>query len=410
MRLEAAADFRPGRARHCTMRDLVVALIATLAVQTFASFSVFTPPILAPMAQTDVGVAASAIGIFTSCIYFLATLSAPIGGTFVARHGPVRVSQACLLFAAAGMAICTLAHPLALLAGAVAIGCGYGPVTPASSALLVERTPPQVRNLIMSIRQTGVPVGGAIAGATVPAVMLAVGWRGAAFVIALLCVALAVALQPLRRAYDRPSGTAAPRPSLAAMLRMVLRHPGLRRVSLASFTYASIQMCFATFLVVFLTERAGRTLVEAGAALASAMVGGIVGRILWGVVADRLGNARIVLGALGLAMAGGTIVLAQVTAAWPYWGVVALCVFTGASAIGWNGVYVAEVARIAPGGEVALATGASLGMTYFGVVVGPLAFWLVIALSESYVLAYTLVGIFTGAAAMTYFRKDRMRA
>jgi hypothetical protein len=44
------------------------------------------------------------------------------------------------------------------------------------------------------------------------------------------------------------------------------------------------------------------------------------------------------------------------------------------------------------------------------VVVGPLAFWLVIALSESYVLAYTLVGSFTGAAAMTYFRKDGMRA
>jgi hypothetical protein len=34
----------------------------------------------------------------------------------------------------------------------------------------------------------------------------------------------------------------------------------------------------------------------------------------------------------------------------------------------------------------------------------------VIALSESYVLAYTLVGISTGAAAMTYFRKDGGRA
>lgn len=387
------------------MRDLVVALIATLAVQTFASFGVFAPPILATAAQADIGVAASAIGIFTSCIYLFATLSAPIGGTYVARHGPVRVSQACLLLVAAGVTVCTAAHPLAVLAGAVAIGCGYGPVTPASSALLVERTPPRVRNLVMSIRQTGVPVGGAIAGATVPALMLAVSWRGAVVAIALLCVALAVALQPLRRAYDRPTATSAPRPSLASMLRMVLRHPGLRRVSFASFTYASLQMCFATFLVVFLTERAGRSVVEAGAALATAMVGGIVGRIVWGVVADRLDNARLVLGVLGLAMAAGTIVLAQVTAAWPFWALIAVCAFTGACAIGWNGVYVAEVARIAPGGEVALATGASLGLTYFGVVVGPVGFWLLLELSGSYVLAYTVVGLVTAAAALTYFRR-----
>ncbi len=133
----------------------------------------------------------------------------------------------------------------------------------------------------------------------------------------------------------------------------------------------AVQVCFTSYLVVFLTERAGLTLVTAGAVFSAAMIAGIVGRIAWGAVADFAGNARQVLGALGLIMAACAFAISQVSAQWPYAGVVVLAVVFGASAIGWNGVFVAEVARIAPDGDIAQATGATLGMTYLGVVVGP---------------------------------------
>ncbi|MBX9810199.1 MAG: MFS transporter [Burkholderiales bacterium] len=388
------------------MKALIVALLATLVSQSLTSVAVFTPAILAPVASADIGVAATAIGAFTALIYFLASLSAPIGGTFVARYGAVRVSQICLVLTAGGLAICGLAHLAAVLAGAVLIGMGYGPVTPASSALLVERTPDRMRNLIMSIRQTGVPVGGAFAGAVVPWLVVAVGWRAAALAMAGLTLLFAAVLQTIRGTYDHPGlKSTAQRPPLASLLKMVFTHRELRRVSFTSFAYAGMQMCLASYLVVFLTENVGLSVINAGAALSAAMIAGIVGRVLWGVAADYAADARVVLALLGAAMAVCALLMALVTAAWPFGAVLLLCAVYGATAIGWNGVYVAEIARVAPEGNVAIATGASLALTYFGVVVGPFFFWLIVTLTGSYAVAFGSAAVVTLAAAVSIVRK-----
>jgi hypothetical protein len=126
--------------------------------------------------------------------------------------------------------------------------------------------------------------------------------------------------------------------------------------------------------------------------------------VLWSVVADYIGSARTVLGALGTLMAFSAFALSQVTPEWPLSAIIALCAVFGATAVGWNGVYVAEIARIAPAGNVALATGASLAFTYLGVVVAPFGFWLTVAVSGSYTPGFILIGVATLFAAMSYFR------
>src|SRR5438045_2539443 len=95
------------------MKDLAVALAVTLLVQSTVSLAVFTPAILTPTAHRDIGVAASSIGIFTALMYTLATLSAPMGGSFISRLGAVRVSQSCLLLAGTGLAcVCLVTRSL----------------------------------------------------------------------------------------------------------------------------------------------------------------------------------------------------------------------------------------------------------------------------------------------------------
>src|SRR5207244_9557391 len=90
---------------------------------------------------------------------------------------------------AAGALMIALApsYALALLiAAALLIGVGYGPITPASSHVLIRTAEPHRLALTFSIKQTGVPAGAALAGAVLPALALLVGWR-----IALLVAALA---------------------------------------------------------------------------------------------------------------------------------------------------------------------------------------------------------------------------
>ncbi len=387
-------------------RALIVAVALTTLVQALVSVAVFAPPLLAPVAQADVGVSASTIGIVITLMYVAASLSAPYGGALVARHGPLRVSQFSLLWSAGGIALFALASPIVCVIGAFMLGTGYGPVTPASSTILSTRAPDRLRNIIMSIRQTGVPLGGAIAGALVPWLILYAGWRWAAIVVGGLCALTALAVQPKREYYDTARNPARKGGAFshAAMLRLVLSAPALRKLAIVSFMYAAVQMCFTSYLAVFLTERAGMSLVTAGAVFSAAMIAGIVGRVLWGAVADYVGDAREVLGGLGLLMAACALTMTQVSAQWPYAGVIVLAVIFGASAIGWNGVFVAEVARIAPNGDIAQATGATLGMTYFGVVVGPFIYWAIVTVTSSYAIAYGAIGACALIAGLACFR------
>ena len=387
-------------------RALVVAVTLTTVVQALVSMAAFAPPLLAPVAQADLGVSASTIGIVITLMYVAASLSAPRGGALVARYGPLRVSQQSLAWSAGGIALFALASPIVCVIGAFMLGVGYGPITPASSAILSTRAPERMRNVIMSIRQTGVPLGGAMAGALVPMLIVNYGWRAAALTVAGLCVVTALAVQPQRELYDAGRRASAPadRVSHMALMRLVFTAPALRDLALISFAYAAVQVSFTSYLVVFLTERAGLNLVTAGAVFSVAMIAGIIGRIVWGAVADFIGNARKVLGALGLVMAGSAFVMTQVSAQWPYAGVMLLAVVFGASVIGWNGVFVAEVARMAPDGDIARATGATLGMTYFGVVVGPFFFWVIVTASASYAIAFAAMGVAALAAGLACFR------
>lgn len=384
-----------------------LSLALTLVIQVLASLVVFTPPVLAPAAQADIGVAASSVGIVTSVVYAAAAFAALLSGDLIGRHGPIRVSQYSLALCGAGIALIAVGHPVFILAGALVIGLGYGPVTPASSAILADRAPARLRALIFSLKQTGVPIGGALAGALVPGLIIVLGWQGAAFVIGAASLVVLLAVQPWRGEVDR--GSRAPDQSatrgLVGPLALALRHTRLREMALASFTYSGMQMCLGTFLVVFLHDRAGLSVPAAGAALSTAMLAGVVGRIFWGVLADNWIAPRRLLGVLGICMSMCAVLVAFVDVSWPLPAVLVLCAAYGATAVGWNGVYLSEVARVVPPDQAAAATGGSLAMTYSGVVALPLLFWAILATTGRYPAAFGAVAALTAWRAAFFMRR-----
>jgi fucose permease len=266
-----------------------------------------------------------------------------------------------------------------------------------------------MRAFIFSVKQTGVPIGGALAGILIPLLIVAFGWKPAALLAALSCLVLALAVQPYRAGVDLAPH--APRPAAPVYLlepfRLVMTHPQLRELAIASFAYSGMQMCMGSFLVVFLVERMQLSVGAAGAALSIAMVAGSVGRIFWGVIADNWMSPHALLGALGTLMGVSAFVTAAMAPSWPYGLMLAVSFVYGASAIGWNGVYLSEVARLAPPGKAGSATGASLAMTYAGVVFLPTLFWLIVHLSGSYAAAFVAAGAFTLWRGYYFFRAGR---
>src|SRR5690606_8878999 len=95
------------------------------------------------------------------------------------RRGAVRVSQAVLLATLAMIAVASTGSVAGIAAGAVLMGLAYGATAPASTHLLVPQTPPAMMNVVLSLRQIGVPLGGVLAGLVMPPLTLRLGWQPA---------------------------------------------------------------------------------------------------------------------------------------------------------------------------------------------------------------------------------------
>jgi MFS family permease len=377
-----------------------VALAVTLAIQIFTALAATATSVLAPEIARDFALSPTLVGVFVGVVYAGGAVASLVSGGFIGRYGSIRVSQACVLLCALGLLLLPFASvdagpAAALLALApVIIGVGYGPITAASSHLLVRTAPPQRMALTFSIQQTGVPAGAALAGAALPGMALLFGWRTTLFAVAALGVVIAAAAQPTRAGFDadRHPGQRLSVAGLFAPLKLVLRDRALVVLSITGCVYAAMQMCLMSFLVVYLSEVLAFSLVAAGIALTVANLGGIVGRIGWGAVADHLVPPRTVLGAIGIASGTCAYLTAAFDPGWPAAGLFAVCAIFGATAIGWNGVQLSQVARHAPPGQAGAVTGASAFLTFSGVVLGPPLFAALAGATGSYRVGFAVFG------------------
>ena len=377
------------------LRRIALPLAVTLAIQMLVAFAVYCAPVMAPVAGPAMGFPASTVGYYIAAVYAGSMIGSAAAGGWVARFGPIRASQAGLTLCLLGLSLAATAWPPVVLLGAFIVGLGYGPTTPASSVILVRAAPPSLFALTFSIKQTGVPAGGVLAGALVPALILAFGWQWGAVAIGAACLALAFLIAPVRARYDIDLDPKAPVSvrSAIAPVGLVMRDSNLRQLALASFVFGGVQITLVTFLVTFLVESFGLTLVLAGFVMAVSQVASVTGRVAWGLLADRVISPRGMLGLLGLGMGLSALAALSADKAWPAWLLFAYASVFGATAVGWNGVWLAEIARVAPRGRTSVATGGCLFFTFLGVVFTPPLFNLVLSLTGSYSIAYALFGV-----------------
>ncbi len=378
-------------------KRIILPLTITLIVQAIVSMVAVTIPVLAPSAASDIGISATFAGIYVSLMYIGSMVSSLWSGDFILRYGALRVSQISLLLAGTGLILTALATIPAMIISAFVIGFGYGPVTPASSHILVRNTPSHMMSFVFSLKQTGVPLGGVLAGAIVPSLVIFAGWKSAAVYIGLFTITLVLFLHPFRQAIDddrQPQRRISFR-GVTHPLQMVISYRPLRRLAIISFLYAGMQLCLFTYMVIYLTEDVGMAFIAAGLTLSAAQMSGTIGRIIWGILADRYIKPGKLLGLLGVGMSLGAVATAMIQSSWPLSLILLATILFGGTAIGWNGVYLAEAARRAPDGQVSAATGGTLFFTFFGVVLGPPIFGGVVSTTGSYPLAYLFFAVLT---------------
>jgi MFS family permease len=352
----------------------VVVAVATLAQMIVAMSNILLPTI-APKLAESLGVSPILIGYQVSLTFGAATLATMFGGNAVLRFGAARATQLSILCCGAGLLLFALPYVTAIALGSIFIGMGMGMINSAAAHLLVTYTPPQRRNIMFSIKQTGVPVGGVITSLTAPAIAVHFGFHWSLLMIGALIAALLIYIQGHRSRWDNDRG-AAGRGEQAAFggVPLVWRHAGLRWISLVAMIFSGIQRCVLSFTVIYLVAEGAMGLVEAGVMLSVVQVGGSVSRICWGWLADRLGSSLRVLMIICVITIVSTLALVFFDPAWSKVLIYLLFFVIGVTAVGWNGVFHAEAARLSPPGMASVVAAGTTFFVFAGVLIGPAAF------------------------------------
>jgi predicted MFS family arabinose efflux permease len=373
----------------------VFAVVAATTIAQIASvMGIAVFPVIAPRLAAEIGIAPAMIGYQISLIYGAATIGSPLMSFAVTRWGACRASQVGLACCVAAMALALTTSLWALVVASVLLGMAMTLMTPASTHLLFRFSPPRNRNLIFSIKQTGVQMGWVIMALVAPPITLSFGWRWATGLVLVVALVMIVLLQRVRASWDddrKPDGAVRANP--VAGLTALWRYPVLRWLAIASLALSFVQLCLGTFLVTMLVEEAGYSLVAAGVMLSIVQASGVAGRIVWGWIADRTGNSLGLLQKIAVVTATCCVAIAFVGPAWPQALLTIFFVIFGAAAVGWNGLFLAEVARGSPRGMVSVATSAAMTWNFAGILLGPAIFAAVVSASGSYAVAYAMLAL-----------------
>ena len=365
-------------------------LLGAIVIQVVATANTLAFPVLVPSLP---GGASGLIGPFMMVLYAGAMVGAGVSGGMIARMGPVRASQFSLLLQVLGLSCIALAGVFASASavilvmhwvGAFTCGFAYGPITPASAQMLMRIATPERSSFVFSLKQTGVPMGGLLVGLTLPPIASSVDWLAGFMAMAVLTCLTIVLVNPLVDFHDRAVATHAADSdqtkhnvskggSIQAIVT-ILRDPQWRSVAIESLLFSVCQLCVGSFLMVYLHQEVKFDPIEAGRIYALTQFAGIVGRLGWGRLADVFGSPTHILRVLALIMVVSVFVTGFFSTSWPLWLMLVVVTVLGGTAIGWNGVFLGEIARRTQHGSIASVTGGVLVFTYVGVVIGPVLF------------------------------------
>lgn len=337
-------------------------LIAVAGVTTVCVSPAFLVGGLGVQLQSELGFGAAVLGLSSAGFFCVAATASRVMGGVVERLG----ARPAIRLAVAISCVCLLGLALSKnVAWMITVLCSSGVANalgqPAANVLVTQGVPAHRRGMGFGVKQSAIPAATTLAGASVPAVALTVGWRWAFVIMAGIGV-IAVLMVP-RLPDPQPSRHTRRADSLAEK----------RNALLLIAVAGALASGAANALGAFLTTTAvdiGFSPSAAGVVLSVGSVSGLSVRLLAGVLADRKNpNLLNVIRAMLFFGAGGFVLIAVPLPA-PFLLGVAIAFCAGWS---WPGLLNFAITKIVPD-RVATATSITQSGVYVGAGLGPLAF------------------------------------
>jgi MFS family permease len=380
------------------LRSIIFAFLAVFLPQFSLAAINHGVSVLAPVITASSGLPPEAIGLIGGLGGFGAVWFFAANSTILPSLGSLRsLILGCILASLAAVTF-ALQNGWVGFVAAVLVGFGYAISAPAGSIILAANTPKRIWGTLFSLRMAGVPAGGAFAGLAAAVIVGQYDWRLSLAVLIFPSFLSIIFLKFVSAEINIPerknpfSFASVFNPKLfLTPFQVLARVPNLATITFVSVGFAAVQGSLFTFFTTYLTDALGFTLSLAGTLYAVVQLSSFLGRIIMGFVADLLGSIKALLAILGICSPFGLLVLTSLNIDEPLWILFFKCSLIGPMIASWNGLFLAEVTRVADTGDVGESTAASTFFTFISYMSAPLIFGFV-SFYFSYHLAFAVVG------------------
>ena len=383
-------------------------LAAATFAQATSSFAMLGVAALAGFLQRDFRLSGTETGLLITATYGAAVFSLLFVGDLLDRKSERLIIGIGGMIAFVALLAATRSGDFAVLLLCLLVaGLGFSVTQPGGSKSVSAWFRGGRLGLAMGIRQAGLPLGGAVAAATLPAIAATSGWRIAFAAGAAATLAGALVFATVYRP-PADGAAASKREALSfAAVASLLRQPWLRNATIAGLALVSAQYAILTWLMLYLRDHSHIALTRGAWFLSLAQLAGAAGRVGLAAWSDRAPAARFrLLWLCMIAVAAGFVVLLLIPPQIPEAALALLAGWLGFFGLGWYGPWVAYLADTAPADKVGLTLGAAMAINQLGIIGAPPLLGLVHDLTGGYTALWACaIGVLAVAYGLTAVRR-----
>ena len=362
--------------------------IILLSAQVFVAFGGLTLPPLIPFLQSELNMNYTHVGSIMTFLYLGAmVISLPAGWLTDRLSIKKMVLLSQVMMGCFVILYSLVGNYIAAILLAFAMGVAYGMVNPPTTIGIMLLVRKEMRGIAMSIKQTGVPLGGALAAGLLPPLALRFSWK-VSFIFAGGAIILSGLLSQLLYQQSQRNNINAhfdPKGKSQEICGRTYLDKNIIFLGIGGAFCAIVQISLVTYIILYLKDVKNFDLILAAFCLTLVNIGGILGRVFWGMVSDWLfkGSRKALLKIIVSLIFLTSLILALNMPLSLVVLFVVLFIF-GFSAMGWNGIFLAFIGELADKDTAGRAVGLCMMFTFIGNLFGPILFGKILDMTRSY--------------------------
>ncbi|WP_459500229.1 MFS transporter [Bacillus sp. C1] len=264
----------------------------------------------------------------------------------------------------------------------VIVGVFYSTAQPGGSKVILKWFPKENRGFATGIRQAGIPIGGAVAGAIIPVLFLKFGLSYTIYTLSSVCIAGGVLFLVFYRepVIHKQPGLHNKRILFSQQLKEVVNNKKLYPVFLTGICMISLQMVLIGHFIKFLITTKSISSILAGQIFSVTLFFGMLGRIVLAIVSDSFykGNRQKPLFLSVVASFVSSFILVLNIHNFSVWGLFLFSSLLGFFGIGWFSLFMVEVTEKSRKGSVGVTVSFALTLNQVAIIIAPPIFGLIV--------------------------------